>query len=197
MGCVAARRLIVSSRREILAAQVRAMPREAFWLSPYDRIKVYVSIAALVGCLILTIAAFAVFVAFAWPTRDIGNPAARLYVGAESKFEVGVPVQFPKGQFWLVKQADGSFVALYWHATMTYRGCTVSWRESFVFQDPRDGVSKAGWFRDPCSGSTWDVNGVRVFGPATRNLDRFPVEVANGSVYVLASPGRLIRGDRP
>jgi hypothetical protein len=173
------------------------MPRDALWLSPHDRLKVYASMAALSGVLIAAFAAAAVLTAFAWPSRDVGNPAARLFAGNEAKFKVGEPVAFPDGKFWLVKQSDGSFVALYWHATMTYRGCTVPWRESFRFTDPRDGVSKLGWFRDPCSGSTWDVNGVRVFGPAPRNLDRFPVEVVNGAVYVLASPARLIRGDYP
>ncbi len=169
------------------------MPREAFWLPPSDRLKVYASIAALAGVLVAVVASLAVFVAFAWPSTDTGSPAARTFAGTTSEFEVGQPVPFPEGKFWLVKQEDGSFVALYWKST--HRGCTVPWRESFVFVDPRDGQSKRGWFRDPCSGSTWDVNGVRVFGPAPRNLDRFPVDVVRDKVYVLATERLLIRGD--
>ena len=169
------------------------MPREAFWLSPHDRLKVYASIAALGGAVVVVVALLAVFIAFAWPTTGIGNPTTRINAGAVSRFQVGTPVQFPEGKFWLVKQEDGSFIALSWKST--HRGCTVHWRENFVFTDPKDGQSKRGWFRDPCSGATWDVNGLRVFGPAPRDLDRFPVEVVRGKVYVLVAERLLIRGN--
>jgi Rieske Fe-S protein len=168
------------------------VPREAFWLAPQDRIKVLASLAALAGAVTLIIAFLAVLAAFAWPQQEIGNPLRRLYVGTVDQFQVGQPVTFPEGKFHLVKQPDGSFVALFWKSTGL--GCSVPWRESFLFIDPRDGVSKAGWFRDPCHGSTWDVNGVRVFGPAPRDLDRFPVEVKGGRVYVHAVERLLIRG---
>jgi cytochrome b6-f complex iron-sulfur subunit len=169
------------------------MPRETLWLAPQDRIKVLASIGALAGTLILVVALVVVFGAFAQPSRDVGEPSARLYVGDAGKYQVGQPVVFPEGRFWLVKQADGSFIALSWKST--HLGCTVPWRETLSFTDPRDGATKQGWFRDPCHGATWDVNGVLVAGTAPRDLDRYPVEVEGSSVYVLATARLLIRGE--
>jgi Rieske Fe-S protein len=120
-------------------------------------------------------------------------------MGSVHDFEVGKPVEYAPGQFYLVKKPDGSFVALW--AKGTHQGCNVPWDEGFVFGDPKTGESKAGWFREPfderCHGSTWDAYGVRVFGPAPRNLDQFPVEVKGNQVYVRAVKQLLIRGDRP
>jgi cytochrome b6-f complex iron-sulfur subunit len=165
------------------------MPRETLWLAPQDRIKVYASLSALLGVFILVVAFIAVFAAFTYPTT-LPDANGRIYVGKADRYQVGQPVAFTEGRFWLVKQDDGSFLALYWKST--HRGCTVPWRESFRFSD---GVSKQGWFRDPCQGATWDVNGVLVAGMASRDLDRYPVEVKGSSVYVLATPRLLIRGE--
>jgi cytochrome b6-f complex iron-sulfur subunit len=163
------------------------MPRETFWLAPQDRIRVYVSIAALAGVLVAVMTSVAVFLSFISPTDEAAGPTSRMLVGRAEDFEVGQPVTFEEGQFHLVKQADGSFIALYWKST--HKGCTVPWRENSEFN------GKPGWFRDPCSGSVWDVNGVRVFGPAPRDLDRFPVEIRGGNVYVRAALPLLIRAD--
>jgi Rieske Fe-S protein len=62
----------------------------------------------------------------------------------------------------------------------------VPWREEFVF----DGVR--GWFRDPCSGTTYDLNGFRVFGPAPRGLDQYPVRIVNGNIEVDVNPNARI-----
>jgi nitrite reductase/ring-hydroxylating ferredoxin subunit len=170
------------------------MPREAFWVAPRDRAKVHASLLALAGA--LTVVAFvAVFVAsFAWPVRPDGNPLANFDAGGASQFEVGKPVRFAKAEFWLVKQEDGSFLAL--HAkSPAYHNCTVPWLPNFRFPNPETGEYTPGWFRDPCSGATWDVNGKRVFGPSPRDLDRFPVEVKDGRVFVSAVEWKLIPGN--
>jgi len=170
------------------------MPREGVWLPPqYEiRLRVYASLAALAAIL----AIFAVFlialVAFSWPTADIGSPTARVYAGMVAEFEVGQPVTIPEGKFHLIKQKDGSFIALYWRSP--FRGCTIPWREGFQFRDPQTGIDSRGWFRDPCHGATFDANGTLVFGPSPRNMDRFPVEVVGDDVYVLASEQNIIRG---
>jgi Rieske Fe-S protein len=170
------------------------MPRDGFWIPPQfeQRLKVYAALAALAGAVVVGVALLAVFVSFSWPEADVGSPSARIYAGTADQFEVGQPVTFSEGKFHLVKQEDGSFIALYWKDP--HLGCTVPWREGFVFTDPRDGVSKKGWFRNPCHGETYDAYGVRVFGPAPRNLDQFPVEVLGDKVYVLAAERNLIRG---
>jgi Rieske Fe-S protein len=169
------------------------MPRESFWLSPQDRLKVFVSVLALMAVMLAGATSLAFFVSFSWPTLEVGSPPVRVHAGNIYDFEVGQPVRFTQGKFWLVKQVDGSFIALYWKAT-DFRGCTVPWRPDFEWPDPSTGQSTIGWFRDPCSGSTWDVNGLRVFGPAARNLDRFPVEIVGKEVYVLAEASELIPG---
>lgn len=165
------------------------MPREAFWLAPQDRHRVYASLAALAGVLALGVAAIAFFLSFTWPAIDTSSSTSRMYVGDVDDFEVGVPVTFPEGKFHLVKREGGSFIALYWASP--HKGCSVPWRENFRFN------GEICWFRDPCYGSTWDQYGVRIFGPSPRNLDQFPVEVVGDKVYVLATEEKLILGEDP
>lgn len=174
------------------------MPREGSWLPlQYElRLKVYASLAALALVMTMGIAFLAVLVSFSWPETAVGSPTARIYAGSVDEFDVAQPVQFTEGKFWLVKQEGGSFIALYWKAS-AYRGCTVPWRKDFSFPDPRTGHDTRGWFRDPCSGSTWDVNGVRVFGPAPRNMDQFPIEIVGDKIYVRATLDKIILGESP
>lgn len=174
------------------------MPREGLWLPPqYElRLKIYASLAALLGILVIGGVFVSVLVSFSWPSSDIGSPAALIYAGRVDDFEAAQPVKFAEGKFWLVKKEDGSFIALYWKAP-ALRGCSVPWRENFSFRDPRTGDTTLGWFRDPCSGSTWDVYGVRVFGPAPRNLDEFPVELVGDKIYVRATEDKIILGKSP
>lgn len=171
------------------------MPREGFWPPQYEiRLRIYVSLAALAALLAICVTLVAFVVAFSWPETDVGSPTARVYAGKVDDFEVAKPRVFPEGKFWLVKKEDGSFIALYWKAP-TLRGCTVPWRDQFSFPDPKTGERTRGWFRDPCSGATWDVNGVAVFGPTMRNLDQFPIEIVADKVYVLATEQQVIRGE--
>jgi len=170
------------------------MPREAFWPPQYEvRLRVYASLAALGVMLGLGLTLFILVLTFSWPRADIGSPTSRVYAGAVDDFVVGIPVTFAEGRFHLVKRDDGSFLALSWKDP--HLGCTVPWRGSFEFVDPRDGVSKTGWFRNPCHGETYDAYGVRVFGPAPRNLDQYPVEIVSDEVYVLAVESKLILGE--
>jgi Rieske Fe-S protein len=162
------------------------MPREGFWLAPQDRLKVYASLGALAAALVSGAAFLAVLISFSWTEADLSSPSARIYAGTVDQFEVGQPVTFVEGMFHLVKREDGSFAALYWKSP--HRGCTVPWREAFDFMGQR------GWFRDPCYGSTWSVNGERVFGPSARDMDQFPVEIVGDKVYIHAGEMDLIPG---
>ncbi len=41
-----------------------------------------------------------------------------------------------------------------------------------------------GLFRDPCSGSRFDLSGVLIVGPALRDMDRYPVEVRGATLVI-------------
>jgi cytochrome b6-f complex iron-sulfur subunit len=71
-------------------------------------------------------------------------------------------------------------------------GCTVPWRENFVWPDPTSGAPNQGWFRCPCHGSTYTDAGIRVYGPAPRPLDTMELTVAGGNVIV--DTGKITKG---
>ena len=105
----------------------------------------------------------------------------------------GDPVRpSPEGKFWLLnlepgitphgEETPGGLLALW--QKCPHLGCTVPWRPDFVF------AGRKAWFRCPCHGSTYTKEGgVRVFGPAPRSMDVFPLEVKDdGSILVQTGP---------
>lgn len=76
----------------------------------------------------------------------------------------------------LVRLADGSFLALLGRSP--HLGQAVVWRPDLALE------GEYGWFRDPCQNSTFAIDGRRVFGPASRDLDRFGLRIEDGRVYV-------------
>jgi Rieske Fe-S protein len=142
----------------------------------------------LIGLLLLGIVALSgVVLATAWPRGvhvDQIEHTHWVRLASVDGLEVDHPVRNIEQRLWLVKLRDGSVIAL--SQKSTHLGCTVPWREEFVF----DGVR--GWFRDPCSGTTYDLNGFRVFGPAPRGLDQYPVRIVNGNIEVDVNPQALI-----
>ena len=88
--------------------------------------------------------------------------------------------------FHLVRLESGEFIAL--SARDPESDCWVPWQPEFEF----DG--RAGWFVDPCGGSTYNEEGVRVSGPAPRDLARHPVEVRDGEVFVNLDEDVVIPG---
>jgi nitrite reductase/ring-hydroxylating ferredoxin subunit len=93
------------------------------------------------------------------------------------------PVSVAAQRLWLVKLDSGQVLALSYKDP---RGCTVPWRPDFTFEDVK------GWFRDPCLGSTYDLNGHKAFGPSSRGLDQYEVRISSGDVQAHVGPGAVI-----
>jgi cytochrome b6-f complex iron-sulfur subunit len=79
-------------------------------------------------------------------------------------------VQLPEGPIMLEK-ADNEVRAL--SAICTHLGCTVQWR-------PEEKK-----FICPCHQGIYDFNGNVVSGPPSRSLEKLPVKVSDGQVFVL------------
>ncbi len=129
-------------------------------------------------------AALVVFAVFAWPVGSHVEPVRWVDAGALGEIPVNEPVRFPEQRFWLVKLESDEVLALYQRDP--HRGCTVPWRPDFRF------MGRTGWFRNPCYGETYDIQGRCVSGPCIRGLDRFEVRIEGGRVRVNVQ--RLIQG---
>lgn len=115
---------------------------------------------------------------FSWPA---GEPATgAVTVGSIDDFGIGSVTTYADGEFHLVRLSEDEFIALGARGSHV-RACFVPWRPDFVWS--RDGGTR-GWFRDPCSGSTYDKEGHRVFGPAPCDLARLPVRFVSDKVVV-------------
>lgn len=118
--------------------------------------------------------------------RGVTGFGATVVAGNVQDFLPGTKTQVTQGRFWLVhlteEQGGPGLLALWWKCP--HLGCTVPWREDFVWPEPDTGRDKSGWFRCPCHGSTFTDAGVRVFGPAPRGMDVMALKVENGRVIV-------------
>jgi cytochrome b6-f complex iron-sulfur subunit len=91
---------------------------------------------------------------------------------------------FEAARFFLVRMADGGFLALY--SKCTHLACVVSWD------------ADAGQFFCPCHGSQFETNGDVLNPPAVRPLDRFPVLIEGERVQrVKVDTGQRIEQDAP
>ena len=84
---------------------------------------------------------------------------------------------FPRGHFYLVRLADGGFLAV--SRRCTHLGCTVPW----IAEEKR--------FVCPCHSSIFDIRGAVIQSPASRALDLFPVIIENNIVRV--NTGRVMK----
>lgn len=91
-------------------------------------------------------------------------------LGSADSFPLGSVTPVPNGRFYVVRQSDGGFVALY--QKCTHLGCAVPW-------EPR-----VGQFVCPCHASAFELDGTVLNPPAPRPLDRFPVQIVDGSLIV-------------
>jgi cytochrome b6-f complex iron-sulfur subunit len=113
----------------------------------------------------------AVVVAYLAPGKGGGRRAAGLVVaGPVGEFTPSSVRAFPGGKFYLVRLADGGFLAI--SSRCTHLGCMVPWSE------------KERAFPCPCHASRFDERGDVLSPPATRALDLFPVVIEGGIVKV-------------
>ncbi len=113
-----------------------------------------------------------VLVAFLWP-RAKGEGEQRTAVieaGPVAEFTPASVTAFPKGRFYLVRLADGGFLAL--SSRCSHLGCSVPWDE------------KTKTFPCPCHASVFDMTGNVNSPPAPRALDLYPVRIEAGVVRV-------------
>ena len=112
----------------------------------------------------------AVVVAFLSPRKEGGGRGDLVTAGPVGEFTPASVRPFPAGRFYLVRLADGGFLAL--ASRCTHLGCTVPW-------NGKDQV-----FPCPCHASTFDVRGDVLSPPAPRALDLFRVTIEGGIVKV-------------
>jgi len=133
---------------------------------------------------------------FLYPRGIIGFGGVVSPPGTIDTYPPGSKTQIPAGKFWLVnlteEQGGPGFLALWWKCP--HLGCTVPWRESFVFKDPVTTANTRGWFRCPCHGSTYNSAGVRVFGPAPRSMDHMKVSIDPASGRISVDTGTITKG---
>jgi cytochrome b6-f complex iron-sulfur subunit len=113
-----------------------------------------------------------VLVAYLWPRAkgESDQRAATIEAGPVAEFTPASVTAFPKGRFYLVRLADGGFLAL--SSRCSHLGCSVPWNE------------KTQTFPCPCHASVFDMTGNVDSPPAPRALDLFPVRIEGGVVKV-------------
>jgi len=128
--------------------------------------------------------------------RGITGFGGIISVGTTDQFAPGSKTSVQSGKLWLVnltaEQGGPGILALYWKCP--HLGCTVPWRDTFVFVDPTTNQEKKGWFRCPCHGSTYNDAGVRVFGPAPRSMDHMDVQIDPASKRISINTGKITKG---
>ena len=91
---------------------------------------------------------------------------------SEGRFtvETSDEVLFPT-MVWIVDTSDDSAPTVFL-ARSPHWGCLIEWSK------------ERQRFLDPCDGSRWDRTGQYEEGPAPRDMDRLPVEVRDGMLWV-------------
>ena len=120
---------------------------------------------------------------FLRPGRTVLKDAASeglMAAGTVDAFQPGTVTAFPRGRFYLVRLADGGFLAL--SRRCPHLGCTLPW------------VAEENQFVCPCHASAFDIQGAVIRSPAPRGMDLHPVAIENAVVNV--DTVRIVRRDR-
>ena len=105
------------------------------------------------------------------------DPELIVTAGNVDSFGVETVTAFVRGRFYLVRLADGGFLAL--SRKCTHLGCTVPW------------VSTEKRFLCPCHASAFDIKGDVISSPAPRPLNIHPLTIENNTVKV--NTGKLVK----
>jgi len=131
--------------------------------------------------------------------RGVRGFGGKVSVNANEVPAPGQKSVIARGRFWLSnlteEQGGPGLLALWWKCP--HLGCTVPWREKFVWPNPATGAPAQGWFRCPCHGSTYTDAGIRVYGPSPRSLDTMELVVENGRITVDTGKITLGATDNP
>ncbi len=128
-------------------------------------------------------------IGFLWPRLGSGAFGASIDMGPEADLlesvaDGGGHFEYPAGRLYIVayneaSDTDGQYAEITNGASVmaiyqkcVHLGCRVPWCDS------------SRWFECPCHGSRYNRWGEYQFGPAPRGLDRFPVELEDGNVFV-------------
>jgi len=111
-----------------------------------------------------------VFFTYLQPRLADGEFGSVISAGLVDDFPLNSVTHVPNGRFYIVRLADGGFLAIYHRCT--HLGCTVPWDAT------------AQQFICPCHSSQFDQKGSVENPPAPRPLDLFAVKIENGEVKV-------------
>ncbi len=124
------------------------------------------------------------------------QPALTIFAaGPDQDFPRDSATYFEKEHFYLVRQSDGTLLALYDLSPSAQAGVqrgdetALDCRLRLINATSGASDNSAKSFgsdglRDPCSGAIWDMSGGVMGDAAAGDLDRFPVEVINNIVRV-------------
>jgi cytochrome b6-f complex iron-sulfur subunit len=104
------------------------------------------------------------------PRLANGEFGGQITAGKVEDFPPGSVTNISNGRFYLVRLADGGFLALYQRCT--HLGCSVPWDQS------------AEQFICPCHSSSFSVEGEVLNPPAPRPLDLFAITIQDDLVQV-------------
>jgi nitrite reductase/ring-hydroxylating ferredoxin subunit len=99
-----------------------------------------------------------------------------LSAGHVSDYGVGEPTAFKDDDFWLVRLRGEEFVALYDRDPIS--GCSLVWGTDYEL------MGQQGWFRDSCTGSTYDLTGACFGGPCEIGLNKYDLRIESGGIVV-------------
>lgn len=127
--------------------------------------------------------------------RDVAGFGGVVTAGPVNRFPPGTKTRNIEGKFWLVnltpEQGGPGFLALW--QKCPHLGCVVPWEAGFRFTDPQTNQLRPGWFRCGCHQSTYNDAGVRVYGPATRSMDRMAVSISPEGI-IQVNTGEITNG---